>query len=127
MKENDVRVGNFINKQGVEKKIENIWHFKFFCLWEPIPLTEEWLLKLNAEEDEGAFLFFIRESIYPQEGKYYLKLNRYGDTRWSLIYIFKEGGKYKREHGLTIKGEEKLFVHQLQNIYFDFKGEELSV
>jgi hypothetical protein len=76
---------------------------------EPIPLTEEWLLKLGIHkigcDNEGDDLFAT-------------KLNTPADEVW-LNRI--EGDFYLQEYGKKIK-----YVHQLQNLYFALTNEELT-
>jgi hypothetical protein len=67
----------------------------------PIPLTEEWLLKFGFETND------VR---YWQISAFRLHINRYGE------WIFKVE---------TFEQEIK-YVHQLQNLYFDLVGEELK-
>jgi hypothetical protein len=68
---------------------------------EPVPITEEKLLKFGFE-------------------KYVSECN----IVWSLnhVYIWFVGGEYINELDLPIK-----FIHQLQNLYFALKGEELTL
>ena len=82
-----------------------------FCkdaLFEPIPLTEEWLLKLGFKN--------------------------HLDTIW--IHWSKESGLFEistrlpqGSYGLWINGTMGCFeyVHQLQNLFFALTGEELTI
>ena len=68
---------------------------------EPVPLTEERLLKFGFEKDVTEY-----------------------NTCWFLnhVYIWFVDGEYINELDLPIK-----YVHQLQNLYFALKGEELTL
>lgn len=70
----------------------------------PIPLTEEWLIKFGFEKtDFGGKCFSYGDIlIYPNESEYRLFAHQY------------------------IKGALK-YVHQLQNLYFALTGEELTL
>jgi hypothetical protein len=82
-------------------------HYKFI---EPIPLTEEWLLRfgfirdnkeiLSLKENENEFIFFL-------EGNH--------------VIIDKQQGQ--QLSGISIDCE---YVHQLQNLYFALTGKELE-
>lgn len=73
------------------------------CNFEPIPLTEEWLLKFGFEK-RG--------------------VNRTRWTFWKIDLVEDEKGIYSFDESriyIDIK-----YVHQLQNIYFALTGEELT-
>jgi hypothetical protein len=111
MKSSELRVGNLIKGKSPEKKvyeepvkIDEYYLTMFFNKMmdvEPIPLTEEWLLKFGFETND------VR---YWQISAFRLHINRYGE------WIFKVE---------TFEQEIK-YVHQLQNLYFDLVGEELK-
>ena len=75
-------------------------------MFEPIPLTEEWLLKFGIYEPIG-----IHNSMFSGliivEWNEYTKLYEFCVGDISLVFI-----KY---------------VHQLQNLYFALTGEELTI
>lgn len=106
MKASEFRLGNFILKNGQVLKV-NIARLKEIMEdglnkkeYEPIPLTEEWLLKFGFYHYSGA--------IY-SKNHYYLVL---------------EGFNFM--YGQTVLTKIK-YVHQLQNLYFALTGEELQV
>ena len=76
-------------------------------LLEPIPLTKEWLLKLGFE--------------YCQ-----LKTSKRFWLPNFNIRIFNRNSKTKVSYR-NITFEHILYVHQLQNLYFALKGEELPI
>jgi len=127
MKANELRIGNYVqNNRGTIHRIAKIdgeenppviraWQVKISAYGttepEPIPLTEEWLLKFKGQRDES--------------NDVYLPLPRGIDMRLYLKY----------DHVLLCKGQTcPLFeyehitnVHQLQNLYFALTGEELEI
>lgn len=111
MKVQELRIGNLFQEQKTKKIIEVIelsqekivFSGVFSAEWqaEPIPLTEEWLLKFG-------FIDFEKESF-----SYYIENN---------------GEIVLKKSGLDILYDYPIqYVHQLQNLYFDLTGEELSV
>ena len=118
MKANELRIGNYIQDQG--GKILRIDWFEqnkacmqmfvnyievhplteHFDSMQPIPLTEEWLMKFGFEA-----LF---------SGAGYVKNH--------VEIGYNHNGFYIITSGLKIK-----YVHQLQNLYFALTGEELTI
>jgi hypothetical protein len=84
---------------------ENIEHFSEF---EPIPLTEEWLLK-----------FGFKWKGLIAKGRYLTLFTPCGKA-----LVFKDN--YFIFSGVTIEIQIK-YVHQLQNLYFALTGEELTL
>lgn len=79
--------------------------------FEPIPLTEEWLLKLGFRQ-------ILQSNIYQIQ-----------DGSLTFEYCFSDPNKVilrkmKWEFDLTVK---KGFVHELQNLFHTLTGNELTV
>jgi hypothetical protein len=74
---------------------------------EPIPLTEERLLK---------FGFDLIKSGCESPSDWYFRHNNLTGSIDNLTW------KYTHQHGLKLK-----YVHQLQNLYFALTGEELKL
>ena len=78
-----------------------------FCkdaLFEPIPLTEEWLLKFGFKKGEGGYIdrtFFLNGVI--------------------CVFIINSSFNFYYKN-ILLKS-----VHQLQNLYFALTGEELTI
>ena len=70
---------------------------------EPIPLTEEWLIKLGIEFKDKKHLYWVK-------GAFNLELTEEGDVYFEVY-----------SHYIDVK-----YVHQLQNLYFALTGEELK-
>ena len=114
MKANELRIGNYVNYNGKDcvfgiYDIVNL-HDDEDCadLTNPIPLTEEWLLKFG----------FIA--------------NKYNDEftkgRYTLDCEYTDKGVYNFVIDMqTCIDVDIKHVHQLQNLYFALTGEELSI
>jgi len=77
-------------------------------LFKPIPLTEEWLVKLGLKQDTIDKYWYF----HPTYNKFYPLYRR---------------GVYWGFNGLGLGVKEIKYVHQLQNLYFALTGEELTV
>jgi hypothetical protein len=117
MKANELRIGNLVLSKGVPVQIEEImWETVRHCFGEfpidyvePIPLTEEWLLKFGFEIKLDNFNWNAGIGI-----------NEIGDFKLALRHTDNFGWFYK-SRCTPIK-----YVHQLQNLYFALTGEELT-
>jgi hypothetical protein len=109
---NEIRQGNYVSITPFEKETDilqlnekEIEHLYIFGNWDrikPIPLTEEWLLKIGFENNEA-------------EKKYCKKcITLYMEDNLFWCDIFWDS--------LEIKS-----VHQLQNLYFALTNEELTI
>jgi hypothetical protein len=116
MKASELRIGNLITDIDGDVfniKQENLCDFaNGFINVEPIPLTEEWLLKFG----------FTRHHADYSNGVIYIKnVPDNNEFEW---------GAYPNElgSGIQIKNRKLLkYVHQLQNLYFALTGEELTI
>ena len=78
----------------------------------PIPLTEEWLLKLGFKYKKWDDHFIIKN------GNYFNSIKKYDDG-WHYNTDESDATCY---YLTTIQ-----YVHQLQNLYFALTGEELEI
>lgn len=78
--------------------------------FEPIPLTEEWLLKFGFDK------------VLPRNDKIYYRLNDYFVIEDSRVFLLGDDAF----EILKLRQEIK-YVHQLQNLYFALTGEELTI
>ena len=114
MKANELRIGNWIQTNiskepvkvlGVKKgEILDSGVWDYTTRYEPIPLTEEWLLKFGFEKIRGVY-WFVRGAYFEYEGF---------DT-WTLY-------QDEQDYLTDLK-----HVHQLQNLYFALTGDELTI
>lgn len=120
MKAQELRISNVIDFEGrnaIVKEIdsvgvkvvfddgEDIWIDLF--QFQPIPLTEDWLIKFGFEKDEYDpyyDLLFFEVRFY--EG----------------AYVYNPISEYFPAYGIGLE-----YVHELQNLYFALTGEELSI
>lgn len=112
MEANQCRLNNIVNYRGqitTLTKNEMVHFYRFSEFYEPIPLTEEILLKCGFEKySEGNFVLgnFILSYLTTDENfEFEYKVS--GIDSWLLKDI-----KY---------------LHQLQNLYFALTNEELTV
>ncbi len=124
IKENEIRIGNWFHhkKEWSYRQDDDIKEFDFqfessdwFALgectlfyenFEPILLTEEWLLKFG------------------------LKYNGYMYSNGSNLVISKDVswfGLYMERHEDDVKFDCPKYIHQFQNLYFALTGEELKI
>jgi hypothetical protein len=115
----EVRIGNWIDEQGLHLQVGMI-NSEVLKSAEPIPLTDDWLEKLglikkNITEDmpEGLKQPDIDEdgSIWYHwvQGLFNLEVQSNGEI-WFEVYSHYKHVKY---------------VHELQNLYYSLCGEEL--
>lgn len=113
MKANELRIGNLIwlwNDDLMDNEAVSVFEinedelngFKYRMREsEPIPLTEEWLVKFGFEK----------------HGEYYILMN-------PVLLLKDNEGSF----GVSFwQGNDMKYVHQLQNLYFALTGEELEI
>ena len=120
----ELRIGNWVfsketnNIQKITGLTEDIpfidsitFDYQNYDEIEPIPLTEEWLLKFGFEKDgyncEKPFFFYFEKNG--------IRINNY-------YGYFLDNPNERVGKRLFIK-----HVHQLQNLYFALTGEELTI
>ena len=127
MTANELRIGNYVTKNSViglvtcvnidycvfvNIKNGELHHTDKNCDFEPIPLTEEWLLKFG----------FIFSYIGSREWSNY---DSSPDHNTVIEFV---DGKFYFTGGEGIQFSRKYeYVHQLQNLYFALTGEELQI
>jgi Mg2+ and Co2+ transporter CorA len=119
MNRTELRIGNLVERNGKIHEVSSIHAddtIRLFnkdkiasigCFWlkevNPIPITEEWLLKFGFKK-------YVTRDIYPTLSKNMLNWN--------------DGSLYVIAYGFI---NEIKNVHQLQNLYFALTGEELTI
>lgn len=121
MKANELRIGNYLMSNGFEVQIDCIQptmlakvgenFYTKIDLFEPIPLTEEWLLKFGFNEHRTSDVWFAKEW-----GTNGVEIIKYDIHYEKYIYLLGAGLAKVLEH-----------VHQLQNLYFALTGHELEI
>jgi hypothetical protein len=110
MKAEELRIGNLVYKyypSGIEIEAVNEINSYFvngigISAIEPIPLTEEWLLKFGFEKEGGWF-------------------------KKKRLLLFNIRNMYFTTPSKDIVSVDVTTVHQLQNLYFALTGEELTL
>lgn len=118
MKAQELRIGNyvklFLNHQDydvIEIKIDDLYYInQKNGIYEPIQLTEEWLLKFGFEK--------LTDS---KDG---FKTTSYTYTKGISFIVYFDGVRLSTNFWI---GNEKHYVHQLQNLFFALTGEELKL
>lgn len=108
----ELRIGNYVhnNVESFPIKAKDLMFLLAFDnehYAEPIPLTEEWLLKLGFKPNEYQNGWLELGSLYISKDKFEL-------------------GFYDSEYGVGEYSIELKHVHQLQNLFFAITGKELS-
>jgi hypothetical protein len=123
MKAQEVRLGNYVMDYDESHKIFKVKSIKkekrvnmFFIngRWDndvlPIPLTEEWLLKLGFEKNPSDMpLYYL--------GPLFINMGNHG-----IVHVLINKGNY-----FTPFQDCTKYVHQLQNLYFALTGEKLNL
>lgn len=135
LKASDLRIGNFINYQGKLIQVEGvvnrtIYHsgrqfdqigVENYVTFEPIPLTEEWLVRFGFQIDDD-----LGDQIY-----YQIPEQKYGygicfDHDDITFYKFNGNGG-ENVHTLIYDEKHFQYVHQLQNLYYALTQTELII
>jgi hypothetical protein len=129
MKASDLRVGNWVSKHGEYYQITSATIVSLErgeSDAEPIPLTEEWLLKFGFEfinydtdidEENGDFIYKeYRKKLYGVGYTYDIVSSPYAVYQFQIDFKWCEKG---------VAADLK-YVHQLQNLYWCLRGEELT-
>jgi hypothetical protein len=128
MKASSLRIGNYVftylsdNADGIEQVTINTLRVMTEnptkkTIYEPIPLTEEWLLKMGFEKDDNYYTSYRLD-----EGYITVKAE---DNDWDdlCLDVFIKTADMDKEFYLTAIEH----VHSLQNLYFALTGEELTI
>lgn len=115
MEARELRIGNYILREGVEKPIQvvviDVTETNFFTKCKPIPLTEE-ILSKNCN--------FKRYKGWDDQHYWSLEKEHDNSNRFEL---------FETDNGFELLSGAKCdFVHQLQNCYyFHYLKEELEI
>jgi len=108
MKASELRIGNYVIEKGKIKPIHSVSNHnaKDYSKIEPIPLTEEWLVKFGFKKNEK---------------------NRFILMEGDVDILFNEDLNGWTCDGINFSINMTEYVHKLQNIYFALTGEELTI
>lgn len=129
MKASELRIGNYVQgkefnhprlgiySDGVTEIMEGgiLAFARSVIYYEPIPLTEEWLIKFGFEIIHHDFNFFVKRVKI--EGCNSISIRIWENNGWNF-------GLYQHDGGIDITIE---YVHQLQNLFFALTQEELQI
>jgi len=109
MKANELRVGNWVKESDRLVHIHDGFGIDHAHNFDPIPLTEEWLVKLGFKK--------INDNLFRLGHlQYRTGMLKKGSTGYNSCFMF---GVKKITHIRR--------VHQLQNLYFALTGTELTI
>ena len=123
----ELRIGNLVKDHlGRIQTVAEVRHDAYICYLrngaklkyklnttQPIPLTEEWLLKFSFER-------------FLQETKFKLYFNKNKDSYYASISVSLHSD-FCRVNVINQEITKVQYVHQLQNLYFCLCGEELEI
>jgi hypothetical protein len=118
MKASELRIGNIV-RYGANNRVLDAELFlqllKYTTPFDPIPLTEEWLLKLGFKQCGYEMLSWKHETLLPSFNLDGINWADFDEPDYQFL-------NYKvADEILRID-----YVHQLQNLYFTLTGEELK-
>lgn len=108
MNEEELRIGNYVNIEDTILRVDLQELYYNSSLMNPIPLTEEWLLKFGFESMYSNYII--------KAGDYYNSIKQ-DCGKWIYSYDESDAGCYELK--------EIKYVHQLQNLYFALNDKEL--
>ena len=118
MKANELRIGNYYYGDVLFPSEYNVITANDLVeldsdplddYYQPLPLTEEWLLKFGFEKEKNIIKIYTKSKI-----SIYLDCEEYPNGR---VYF----------NSWCILKEKVKNVHQLQNLYFALTNEELTI
>lgn len=117
---NELRIGNFIKYEHLGNPVKigavDIVHISDNnSNVSPIPLTEEWLVKLGAKKNQLPNCYYISVTNLKAE----LHFETFSNTDEILTRII--------SHYSDLIFDIIKYVHQLQNLFFALTGEELTI
>ena len=127
---NELRIGNLVydNFDVSNPYVVTIFSLDDFIAishgcnkYQPIPLTEEWLVKCGFVKDSK--IEYLMGHINNTYTKSYLIIGTYDNVFSPCVRMYdRDDWAYYEEIGENIK-----YLHQLQNLYFALTGEELTI
>lgn len=128
----ELRIGNYIwfndapEKIGIAKVTQILDNgiltdqgFAYINEIEPIPLTEEWLLKFGFQKSIGFFMILSKLTS--------IELGLNNDTAEIQYYCYFRERSHVGEGDYVLLRKNLKYVHQLQNLYFAITGIELTI
>lgn len=134
MKANEVRIGNLIYDpieiggnvttiKRIETDEDEYSGYLDHC--NPIPLTEDWLVKFGFEYKECSR--YGHKFIMPIADWGFIVENSFKKETWFFGHEYYDSGDDNLDFKSLTFCYNLKYVHQLQNIYFALTGEELTI
>lgn len=131
MKANELRIGNWIQFRYTETPVRitlgdfvreyNDEHLEDY---EPIPLTEEWLIKFGFRKYKNGYI--ITPSMGMDYGYVIEHYEWRGDWAFGILY-YDPARDCDIDEVYNFCGTGLKHVHQLQNLFYSLCGEELTI
>ena len=109
MKASELRIGNFVNLmlnhedfEMIRVDVTDLINIPHGGVYEPIPITEEWLKRFGFEKLDDKRGLYVNNKIN--------------------LFIYFDGVRVSVDFWI---GNEKRYVHELQNFVYCLSGEEL--
>jgi hypothetical protein len=128
MKASELRIGNYVSNPPLSdcRKIDYLdirdhAESRLIQPFDPIPLTEEWLIK---------FGFFVKEEISNDNFfgcHLYQNNDEFVIPYENTFHYIRDISSSEHDGSTEYRTTEIKYVHQLQNLYFALTGEELTI
>ncbi len=128
MKANELRIGNWVRQRESDTYIQIEQYLlcnEELCHYQPIPLTEEWLLKFGFYLDKNQWYnikYFTDCNESTEEMCITINL---ASNRCAIFDAIEETDMVNILSYPIFTAKRIYYVHQLQNLYFALTGEEL--
>ena len=119
MEEKELRIGNYVNIEDTILRVDLQELYYNSSLMNPIPLTEEWVLKFGFEKDDNEFR--VPKIIGFIESVYEICIRFHDD----FCDVVLEEEQLNIDTYAVVLPLKLKYVHQLQNLYFALTGQEL--
>ena len=132
MKPNELRIGNIVLKDDEEIIVDpydmiNLQTYDLINVpielneYSPIPLTEEWLIKLGFTNMENICWqrYVQKKWVNFDNGFFFFRVMKHSFAWWFILE-----DETNTERGINMGDIQ--YIHELQNLYFALTGEELT-
>lgn len=117
----------FIGMSSKQAKNYGLWYYNIKYI-NPVPLTEEWLLKFGFEKKENGWFEIIYKVRYENAVDNLIAAH---DVEISINatsnFVCICNTALKEERSISSTKNKVKYVHQLQNLFFALTGKELKI
>lgn len=121
--QNELRIGNWVNSYGQDHTI-GTYSLSYNETLDPIPITEDWLIRLDFEEYDALFRDDQAYPVWHDSSKSFIITGFDLDTDAPFYNLVVTNDDMTNSHCI---GTEISYIHQLQNLYFALTGKELEL